>query len=161
MSKFLSLSLLGLLFSSFVTLSPLPDGQVKDLQGKEHAFSDIISNNDKPVIVSFWATWCVPCIRELDAISEEYEDWQNETGVKLIAISVDDEKTARRIKPLVNGRDWPYEIYRDFNGDLQRALHINSVPYLIVIHKGKIVYTKNSYTPGGEEELFDFIKNLK
>ncbi len=161
MTKFFPLSLIGLIFPVFVTLAPIPDGQVKDLQGKEHAFSDIIDNGDKPVIVSFWATWCVPCIRELDAIADEYEDWQDETGVKLIAVSVDDNKTAHRIKPMVNGRDWPYKVYHDFNGDLQRALHINSVPYLIVIHKGKIVFSKNSYSPGSEQELLDFIKKLK
>ena len=160
--KNLLLSLLGFVFFSFVTLSPLPKGEVKDLNGNKHDFSEIIKNDDKPVIVSFWATWCVPCIRELDAIAENYEEWQDATGVKLIAVSIDDEKTARRIKPLVNGRDWPYEVYHDFNGDLQRALHINNmVPYLIVIYKGKIVYTKNSYTPGSEEKLFAFIKSLK
>jgi thiol-disulfide isomerase/thioredoxin len=160
--KKLILSFTGLLFLSFVTLSPLPEGEILDLKGKSHQFSEVIQNGDKPVIVSFWATWCVPCIKELDAISDVYPDWQDETGVKLIAVSVDDEKTARRIKPMVNGRGWSdYEVYHDYKGELQRALHITSVPYLIVIHKGKIVHKKNSYTPGSEEELYEFIKTLK
>jgi len=155
-------SLLGLVFLSFVTLSPLPQGEIKDLQGKTHQFTDVIQNDGNPVIVSFWATWCVPCIKELDAISEVYPDWQDETGVKLVAISVDDEKTARRIKPMVNGRGWTdYEIYHDYKGEIKRALNIVSVPYLIVIHDGKIVYKKNTYTPGGEEELYEFIRSLK
>ncbi len=154
-------SLLGLSLLSFVTLSPLPEGEIIDLNGKKHMFSEVVASTEKPIIVSFWATWCVPCIKELDAISDVYPDWQEETGVRLIAISVDDEKTSRRIKPMVNGRGWTdYEIYHDYKGELQRALNINSVPYLIVIHKNKIVYKKNSYTPGSEDELFDFIKSL-
>ncbi len=160
--KIFVLSLTGWLFFSFVTLSPLPEGEILDLKANTHKFTQVVENGDKPVIVSFWATWCVPCIKELDAISEVYPDWQEETGVKLIAISVDDEKTARRIKPMVNGRGWTdYEIYHDYKGELQRALHITSVPYLIVIHKGKIVYKKNSYTPGSEEKLYEIIQNLK
>ncbi len=159
--KNLFLSLTGLFFLSFVTLSTLPEGEVMDLKGRTRQFSEIIRNNDNPVIVSFWATWCVPCIKELDAISEVYPEWREETGVKLLAVSVDDEKTSRRIKPMVNGRGWTdYEVYHDYKGELQRAFHITSVPYLVVIHKGKIVFKKNSYTPGAEEELYEFIKSL-
>ncbi|NPA42461.1 MAG: TlpA family protein disulfide reductase [Chlorobi bacterium] len=156
------LPIIGLLFLSFVTFSPLPEAEIKDLQGRTHRFSEVIANGDRPVIVSFWATWCVPCIKELDAIAEVYPDWREETGVKLVAVSVDDEKTARRIKPMVHGRGWTdFEIYHDYKGELQQALHIVSVPYLIVIHKGKIVFQKNTYTPGSEEELYDFILSLK
>ncbi len=160
MKNFLFL-LLGWSFFSFVTLS-LPDAEIKDLNGNIKKFSEVIRNDDKPVIVSFWATWCVPCIKELDAISEVYPDWQDETGVKLIAVSIDDERTAKRIKALVNGRGWTdYEVYHDFKGELNRKFHLNNtVPYLIVIHKGKIVFEKNSYTPGGEEELYEVLKSL-
>ena len=161
MKKFL-IPLIGLFFSAFVTYSPLPRAELKDLNGRSVWFTDVIRNDDKPVAVSFWATWCVPCIKELDAISEVYPDWKEETGVKVVAVSVDDEKTARRIKPMVNGRGWTdFEIYHDYKGELRRALNIVSVPYLIVIHKGKIVYTKNTYTPGGEEELYEVIRSLK
>ncbi|NPA46840.1 MAG: TlpA family protein disulfide reductase [Chlorobi bacterium] len=160
MKHFFAFLLLGFIWMGFVTVS-IPDAELKDLQGRDVSFHKAIENGDKPVIVSFWATWCVPCIKELDAINEVYPDWQDETGVKLIAVSVDDERTSRRIKPLVNGRGWDYEVYHDYKGELKQKLNINAVPYLIIIHKGKIVYTKTSYTPGSEEKLFEIVKKLK
>lgn len=129
---------------------------IVDINGKKVNFKDIV-DSEKPVIVSFWATWCVPCINELDAISEVYPDWQEETGVKLIAISVDDDRTARRMKPLVNGKAWDYEIYRDYNNELKRAYNIASVPFMMIIKDGKIIHTRSGYTPGSEDEIYEII----
>lgn len=143
-------------FSFAVFAQDIPSVNIKDVNGKVVNFKDLISS-DKPIIVSFWATWCVPCINELDAISEVYPDWQDETGVTLIAVSVDDERTARRIKPLVNGKAWDYLIYRDFNEELKRAFNIASVPFVVVIKKGKIVHTHSGYTPGSEDDLYEII----
>ncbi len=148
---------LSLAVFSFNYAQQVPDATVLDMKGNKVDFKKLVQS-EKPVIVSFWATWCVPCINELDAISEVYPDWQDETGVKLIAISRDDDRTARRIKPLVNGKAWDYEIYRDFNDDLKRALNIASIPYMIIIKNGKIVSTRSGYTPGSEEEIYDVIK---
>ncbi len=143
-------------FSFAVFAQDIPSVNIKDVNGKVVNFKDLISS-DKPIIVSFWATWCVPCINELDAISEVYPDWQDETGVTLIAVSVDDERTARRIKPLVNGKAWDYLIYRDFNEELKRTFNIASVPFVVVIKKGKIVHTHSGYTPGSEDDLYEII----
>ena len=150
-----------LFFSLALSLSvfaqDIPNANIKDINGKVVNFKDIISS-DKPIIISFWATWCVPCINELDAISEVYPDWQAETGVKLIAVSRDDARTARRIKPLINGKAWDYEVYRDFNDELKRAFNIASIPFMIIIKDGKIVAKRSGYTPGSEEEIYDIIK---
>ena len=154
MKKFLLLLFIAFSFSTYA--QDVPDATIVDINGKKVNFKDIV-NSDKPVIISFWATWCVPCINELDAISEVYPDWQEETGVKLIAISIDNERTARRMKPLVNGKGWDYEIYRDFNEELKRAFNIASVPYMIIIINGKIVHTRTGYTPGSEDEIYEII----
>ena len=151
-----------LLFGLFMVFSMsaqnIPDAQLTDLKGNKVSFKDIV-NSDKPVIVSFWATWCVPCMNELDAISEVYPDWQDETGVKLIAISQDDDRTARRITPLVNGKGWDYEIYRDYNFELKRAFNIASIPFMLIIKDGKVVAKRSGYTPGSEDEIYEIIKN--
>ena len=151
---------IALVFTLFMTFSifaqEIPGASIVDLKGNKVDFKNIVKS-DKPVIVSFWATWCVPCMNELDAISEVYPDWQEETGVKLIAISQDDDRTARRIVPLVNGKGWDYEIYRDYNNELKRAFNIASIPYMVIIKDGKIVSTRSGYTPGSEDEIYEII----
>lgn len=134
--------------------SELPDLPVRNLQGGEVSFSSLVSNGDTAVIVSLWATWCVPCIQELEAIHDKYADLQKQHPFKLIAISVDDARTSSRVKPFVAGRGWPFDIYLDLNQDLKRALNINDIPHVLVIRQGRIVYQRNGYLPGSEEELF-------
>jgi len=142
----------GLLFAQNI-----PSITLKNLNGKSINVQKL-SKSKNVKVLAFWATWCVPCINELDAISEVYEDWQDETNMELIAISTDDSRTKKRIRPLVNGKDWEYEILLDDNQDLKRALNISVLPHLLVIKNGKIVYRKTSYTPGSEDELYEIIQ---
>lgn len=153
---------LTLLFALFLTISlnaqdKIPSTQLKTLDGKTTNLKTITENNDL-IVVSLWATWCVPCKNELDAISEVYSDWQDETNVKLYAISIDDSRTVKRVKPLVNGKDWDYEVLLDTNNDLKRAFGASTVPLTLIIKNGKIVYKHSGYTPGAEDDLFEEIK---
>ena len=105
-------------------------------------------------MLSFWATWCKPCKKELDAIADLYEEWQSNYNMKLIAISVDDARALAKVKPMVAEKAWPYDILTDSNQDLMRALNFQSVPHTILLNKqGEIVYTHSGYLPGDEEEL--------
>lgn len=140
--------------------SSLPDVKIKSLKGEEFLFSSLGTNSDTAIIVSLWATWCIPCILELETIKEKYDEWQKEIPFKLIAISIDDARTAQRVKPFVTGKGWPFDIYLDINSDLKRALNINDVPHILIIKKGKIVYQHNGYVAGNEEELFQKLKEL-
>ena len=138
----------------------MPDNiNLKSLDGKT-VQSSVIQNDGGVVILSFWATWCKPCNTELDAIKEVYEDWQEETGVKLVAISIDDSRSAARVKPWGDGKDWPYEVYLDQNKDLARAMNVGAdVPYTFIINaEGEIVWQHKGYQPGSEEELFEQVK---
>ncbi len=137
----------------------LPDIQLTNLDGQTISIQEM--SKDKLLVFSFWATWCVPCINELDAIAEEYEDLQDEFDFELVAISIDDARTKSRIKPMVNGKDWEYEIILDTNQKLKRALNIATVPYVIIVNKGIIVYTHSGYTPGSEQELIEKFKSFQ
>lgn len=137
----------------------LPAVTLMDLEGKKVDFASF-ANEEKPIIVSFWATWCGPCLKELAAINDVYSDWQKETGVKLIAVSIDDAKSVKRVKPLVNGKGWDYTVLLDTNHDLKRAMNVVNVPFTAVVYKGKIVFKHTSYTPGAEKELIKQVKAL-
>lgn len=135
----------------------LPNTKIKTLDGQTTTLQTLAKDHDL-MVVSLWATWCVPCKNELDAISEVYIDWQEETNVALYAISVDDARTVSRVKPLVNGKDWDFTILLDTNNDLKRALGAATVPLTLIIKNGTIVYRHSGYTPGSEDELFEAIK---
>ncbi len=139
----------------------LPKVDVKSLDGRI-VNTSTFQNGGNPIIISFWATWCKPCITELNTIAEVYEDWQDETGVKLIAISVDNSRTSGGVLPMVNGKGWEYEVYLDENGDFKRAMGVNIVPHTFLLNgKGEIVWQHTSFTEGSELELIELVKKLK
>ncbi len=136
----------------------LPKISLKNNQGKSISIAEIETNT--VTVFSFWATWCIPCINELDAISELYDDWQNETNVKIIAVSTDDTRSVSRVKPMVNSKNWNYEILFDTNQEFKRAVNASSIPYLIIVKSNKIVYSHSGYTPGSEIKLYEKIKEF-
>jgi cytochrome c biogenesis protein CcmG/thiol:disulfide interchange protein DsbE len=149
----------------FTTLSlsqnrTLPSVEVKTLDGGNINIQEI-ENSGKPIVISFWATWCKPCKKELNNIAEIYEEWQEETGVKLIAISIDDTRSMSKVMPYVNASDWDYEVYLDPNGDLKRAMGISTVPHTFLLNgKNEIVWQHKGYVDGDEDELLEQIKKI-
>ena len=138
--------------------SRIPSVTLQTLDGKK-VDTKTWNNGGKPMIINFWATWCAPCKRELTAIADKYDTWQKETGVKLIAVSIDDARSMARVAPYVNGQDWDYEFVLDPNGDLKRALNVNNIPHTFLVNgKGEIVYQHNNYEPGDENELYQKVK---
>ena len=128
--------------------------QLKDINGKTVQTASIVNNDGKPVIISFFATWCKPCMRELKAIHEVYADWQDETGVKMYIVSIDQAQDANKVKPLVDGNGWEYEVLLDPNSDFKRAMNVQNIPHVFVINgEGKIVYNHAGYVDGGEEDI--------
>ena len=140
--------------------SGIPTVNVKQLDGAILS-TDKIVNDGKPIIVSFWATWCKPCVVELNTINEVYADWQKETGVKLVAISIDDARSAASVGPFVNGKGWEYEVYLDPNGDFKRAMNVNMVPHTFLLDGNRNVVSQHtSFAPGDEDKLLELVKKV-
>ena len=138
----------------------LPSVDVKTINGKSININSI-ENNEMTIVINFWATWCKPCKKELNNIAEVYDEWQDETGVKIIAISIDDTRSMSKVAPYVNSVGWEYEVYLDPNGDLKRAMGVSTVPHTFLLNsKKEIVWQHRGYVDGDEDELFDEIQNL-
>jgi peroxiredoxin len=153
-----------ILLISFVCMltvqAQLPKVTLKDINGKAVS-TDTLSNGGRPFIIDFFATWCKPCNRELDAISEVYEEWQQETGVKIIAVSIDQAQNINKVKPLVDNHGWDYEVLLDPNSDLKRAFGIQMIPYVLIVDgQGNIVYKHQGYTDGAEVELIEKVREV-
>ncbi len=165
--KTLRILFLLLLISSFTyaqesifNYKKLPSVKMKTVKGLPF-ISDSITNNGKPVIISFWATWCKPCVRELTTISDVYDDWVTETGVKLYAISVDDSRSMTLVGPMVNGKGWDFTVLLDPNSDFKRAMNVGPIPHTFLLNgKGEVVFQHTSFSEGDELSLIDMVRKL-
>lgn len=138
----------------------IPVVQLTDLSGKPVNTANLSAKG--PIVISFWATWCAPCKRELNTIHEVYEEWQNETGITIVAVSIDDEKTKAQVPLYVNGKGWEYIVLLDPNWDFKRAMGVGNVPHTFLVDaEGNIVYSHTGYSEGDEEKLLDEIRKLK
>jgi len=138
----------------------IPSVQLKDINGKT-VDTSTLSNEGKPFIISFFALWCKPCLMELEAIKEVYEDWQKETGVKLYAVSIDDAQNSLKVGPETKAKGWQYDILLDPNSDFKRALGVNLIPAVFIVDgNGKIVSSRTGYTNGAEENLIKEVRKL-
>ncbi len=159
MKRILLLSAL-LLAGIAVAHAQLPSVSLKSIDGKTVDTAKL-ENGGKPFIISFFATWCKPCNRELNAIHEVYPDWQDETGVKVVAVSIDQAQNIQKVKPLVDSNGWEYEVLLDPNGDFKRAMGVNMIPHVFIVDgEGKIVESRSGYTEGGEAHLIEKVREL-
>lgn len=158
MKKLLPLLLIMVSFCA-ISQNELPKVDMTTLDGKT-INSQELSTDDNVIVISLWATWCVPCLKELDAISVLYRDWQEETNVELYAVSIDDSRGVKRVKPLVNGKGWDYTVLLDTNNDFKRAIGAATVPLTLLVKNNKIVYKHSGYSPGVEYELYEKIKEF-
>lgn len=160
MKKMLFAALMLLISST--AMAQIPSVKVEDGKGKVVNTAELVDGKT-PMIISFWAVTCKPCIRELDAINDVYLDWMEEANFRVVAVSTDDARFTAQARSLAEGHGWSdYTLLYDKNGDFKRAMNVQFTPQVYVVDKdGKIVYSHTGYTPGGEYELFEVIKKLQ
>lgn len=160
MKLFRTFALVATFVCALAANAQLPSVQLKTLDGKI-VDTATLSNDGKPFVISFFATWCKPCNRELRAINEVYSDWQDETGMKLIAISIDEAQNVNKVRPLVDTEGWEYQVLLDPNSEFKQALGIQAIPHVIIVDgQGNIVESHSGYTDGSETEIISKIREL-
>jgi len=148
------------LSTTYISYSQIPSVDLKTLDGSI-INSVEFDNDNNPIIISFWATWCKPCKQELENIHEVYDEWREETNVKLVAISIDDARNTSKIKPLVNAKGWEYEVYQDSNREFATKMGVNPIPHTFLLNGDKkIVWDHVTYSDGDEEELYEKILEI-
>lgn len=145
---------------SILGMAQLPSVTLKTIDGKAVNTAKL-NNEGKPFIISFFATWCKPCQQELDAINEVIVDWEEETGVKVILVSIDQGQNVDKVKPLVDSKGWEFDVLLDPNSDFKRAMNVTLVPTVFVIDgKGNIADHRSGYTVGSEKHLIEKVREL-
>lgn len=162
MKKAIPSILLTLLFSySAEAQQDFPSVMLKTSSGRSIDFADLVAQSvDSMIVMSFWATWCIPCITELDNINEVYKEKQQSKAFKFIGVSIDDTRTSKRVKPFIQGKGWTFDVLLDINSELKRAMNVTDVPHVLIIKNRQIVYRHTGYIAGEEENLFEEISKL-
>ena len=160
MRKCILTTVICLLAAVGVAQAQLPAVTLKTLDGKT-VNTETLSNDGKPFIIDFFATWCKPCNRELSAIAEVYDEWQEETGVKIIAVSIDQAQNINKVKPLVDQNEWEYDVLLDPNSEFLKAFGGQMIPFVVVVDgNGNVVSKHSGYTDGAENELIEEVRKL-
>lgn len=141
--------------------SVLPNITVSKLGGTKISLNEFVKEG-KPLVISFWATWCKPCNNELSEISDVYNEWLADADFNFLAVSIDDSRSIAKVKSMVNGKEWPFTIILDQNQDLKRMLNVSNIPHLFIFDsKGKLEYQHKGYVPGNEQEVINKLISLQ
>lgn len=161
MTKIIAAVAALLLSSSVFAQSELPDTQVKDVNtGKKVAFNKAFEPG-KVTLVNFWATWCIPCKKEIKNVTKKMPDWMKEAEFNYMTVSVDESRAEGLVRSYAKSQGWEFPYYIDANSDLKRSLNFQNVPFTLIVDKqGKVAYMHTGYEEGGEEEVWAKIKEL-
>jgi cytochrome c biogenesis protein CcmG/thiol:disulfide interchange protein DsbE len=153
--------IMSLLFSSAQTTekkSKAPDFSGQDLDGTKIELKTLLSEG--PVLISFWATSCKPCIKELSELQKIYPDYKKK-GFEILAVDVDGPRSVSAVKPKVKGLKWEFPVLLDINKDIYRKYQVLGIPHTVLIDQnGEIRYTHTTYRSGDEKVIQKKIDEL-
>ena len=137
---------------------PVPKFSLKTLKGKRVKIEKL---KGKVVVISFWATWCKPCKRELDDLKKIYKD-RKADGLEVLAIATDGPETFSEIRGVVKRHKWKFPILPDKEGSATSILNPRgTVPYSMYIDRqGRIAHSHEGYNQGDAEKMIARIQAL-
>lgn len=155
---FLLTCLLIFTLSVFPQDNTAPDFNLPDMNGKNYQLSE--NTGKGPILINFWATWCIPCRAEMKKLKDIYKDYHDQ-GLEILSISIDDTKTVNKVKGFVKTNRYPFTILLDTNSEVFQLYQGSNPPQTVLIDQnGKIVYTHTGYRKGDEIKLAEEIAKL-
>ena len=129
----------------------LPKVKIKTLKGKNILTDKIIK--EKLTFISFWATWCVPCLKEMKELEIIHHKY-SENNFQVLGINIDDSKTSRKITSILNSKNITFPIYLDTEQKFFSKFNSEAVPFsLLVSPDNEILWEHMGYLPGDEKKI--------
>jgi len=134
------------------------DWSLRTSEGGEAHFSEALAEG--PVLVSFWALWCRPCLIELphiDALAREMKG-----RMTVFAVNIDSPKSVAKVRPFLKSKGYEVIVPLDTAGEVSRLLQVGkTVPFLVLYDaNGKEAYRHVGYKEGDEKELRERVMSL-
>ncbi len=147
----------ALLTIAMAHAASLPDFSLQDINGVQFQMRDHAGK--EAIIISFWATWCVPCkqlLTKLEKIRLEHPE------ILVLAISTDDSTTLAGVKPYIAGKKFGFSVLLDLDNRVVQMFDPDKkIPVTIIADKnGNIVYSRTGYLPGDEKEIRRIVEGM-
>jgi peroxiredoxin len=141
-----------------ITGRKAPNFKLVNLEGKYVELNSQTGNG--PILLSFWATWCKPCLEEMVEYNKIYQEYKDQ-GFTLLAISTDTEKSVAKVKPYIKSKGYNFPVLLDTNSEVARKYYAQQMPYTVLIDKsGNILYSHLGYMKGDEKKVANLISEL-
>jgi len=136
---------------SFGQEKALPHLKLRDMQNQIHDLDKLVEG--KITLINFWATYCVPCRKEMKHLNRISKTYAGE-NVQVIGVSIDDSRTVGRVKTMAKSQRLNYAILLDTDQKLYKNFNTSSMPFSILLDSsGQILWEHTGYVPGDEVKM--------
>ncbi len=133
------------------------DFTLNDLKNNQVSLKSLLGKG--PVYIAFWATWCKPCVKELEIVGKVYEDYKDR-GFQLVGINEDAGRSHSKVKSFVRAKNWNFPVLLDDNEKVKRDYKAFGLPYSVILDsEGYIIHTAYGFRAGDEAKLKEMIES--
>ncbi len=137
---------------------PAPEFILTEESGATKKLSDFRGN---VVILSFWASWCGPCLTELPTFAEMESKFRDK-GLRVIPVNVDDGDAGRVFaKDFWPKKNIPFPTYYDTTKDIAQKYEVDMLPSNFIIDRqGRMVFSSAGASDWSAPETMDLIESV-